>query len=67
MSELVKKYFELSKKGFVAKTEEESDRIADEMNDVEKQFKESDWDELVDNVPSYMKPMVIEQKKKFIK
>lgn len=67
MSELVNKYIELSKKGFDAKSEEEADKIADEMTDVEKKFKDSDWDELIGSVPAYMKPLLLKQKSKYIK
>lgn len=67
MSELVSKYLELGKKGFGVSSDSEIQNIRNEMAKLKKQFTEKDWDELVDNVPSYMKPMVIEQKKKFIK
>ena len=67
MSELVSKYLELGKKGFGVSSDDEIHNIRKEMLTLKEQFTEKDWDELVDNVPSYMKPMVMEQKKKYLK
>lgn len=67
MSKLVEQYLELGKKGFGVSSDDEIQNIRNEMAKLKKQFSESDWDELIASVPSYMKPMVIEQKKKFIK
>ena len=67
MSELVSKYLELGKKGFGVSSDNEIQNIRNEMAKLKEQFKESDWDELIASVPSYMKPMVAEQKKKYLK
>lgn len=67
MSKLVEKYIELSKKGFSAESEEKMDKIADEMDAVKKQFTESDWDELIASVPVHIRPMLKQQKEKFLK
>ena len=67
MSKLVEKYIELSKKGFSAESEEKMDKIADEMDAVKKQFTESDWDELIASVPVHIRPLLKQQKEKFLK
>ena len=68
MSELVKKYLDASmKRGDPKITDEEDKKLVDEMADLKKQFGEKDWDELLSQVPKYMKPMVMEQKKKNLK
>lgn len=67
MSKLVEQYLELGKKGFSADSDNEIQNIRNEMAKLKGQFSESDWDELVKEVPAYMKPMVLEQKKKYIK
>lgn len=67
MSKLVEQYLELGKKGFSADSDKEIQNIRNEMAKLKEQFSESDWDELLKEVPTYMKPMVLEQKKKYIK
>ena len=67
MSALVEKYIELSKKGFDADSEEKADKIADEMAEIKKQFKESDWDELIAFVPVHIRPMLKKQKEEYLK
>ena len=67
MSKLVEKYFDLSKKVFSgAEAGESVDKIRDEMQEVKKQFSAEDWDELIASVPVHIRPMVAEQKKKYI-
>ena len=67
MSKLVEKYIELSKKGFSASSEEESDKIVAEMQEVKKMFSAEDWDELIASVPVHIRPMLKQQKEKFLK
>lgn len=68
MSELVKKYLDLSmKRGNASISNEEDNKIVEEMAGLKKRFEDKDWEELARSVPTYMKPMVLEQKKKYIK
>ena len=67
MSELVKKYRELAKKRSDENlTEGQDDDIIKEMTKVKMSFKESDWDELIADSPLYIRPMLKQQKEKFM-
>ena len=64
----VKKYLDLSmKRGNASISNEEDNKIVEEMAGLKKRFEDKDWEELARSVPTYMKPMVLEQKKKYIK
>lgn len=68
MSDLVKKYLDASmKRGDPKITDEEDKKLVDEMAGLKKKFGEKDWDELLSQVPKYMKPMVMDQKQKHLK
>ena len=67
MSELVNKYLALGKKVFEnAEKEDVIDEVRKEAEQLKKQFKESDWDELIASVPLHIRPMVEKQKSKFL-
>ena len=67
MSELVKKYNELSLRlGDEDLYEKEESEIVKQMAELKKQFKESDWNELIHSVPIFMRPMVQKQKEKHL-
>lgn len=63
---LVEQYQELAMLGDenISKTKE--DKICQEMDKIKKRFKEKDWDKLIHSVPVFMRPMVAEQKKKYL-
>ena len=67
MSALVEKYIELSKAGFKDPSDANLKKLRDEMAEVKKQFKESDWDELIASVPLHIRPMLKQQKEKYLK
>ena len=65
---LVERYFKLSEKLGIAKLScELADEIAAKMDEIESQFTESDWDKLIKSSPVFMRPMINEQKKKYLK
>lgn len=66
MSALVEKYINLSKEGFNNPSDANLKKLGDEMAELKKQFKESDWDELIASVPLHIRPMLKKQKEKFL-
>ena len=68
MSKLVNRYFDLSKQIFSGVEDGKTvDDVRKEMQEVKKMFSAEDWDELIASVPVHIRPMLKQQKEKFLK
>lgn len=68
MSKLLDKYRELGMlRADENLDEKEEQKIIEQMAELKKQFKESDWDEWIKSAPVYMRPMIKMQKEKHLK
>lgn len=65
---LVEQYLKLSMRlGDEDPTDKKEQEVVKRMDTIKKRFTEKDWDKLIHSVPVFMRPMVAEQKKKYLK